>query len=156
MRVPDAVEYDRAKSIQLWRRTVGNGTLTCELLKADKPGARRLVQLIADYEVAGDGHLRTCICDDEDDEQRQVKRLTELMLAAQVRSVDPVGLAVELQGQVAAPGLEDEEERALPVDRPGPEHSVHGPFKLPEGAHEADDTVTPERAASPPDSDAFA
>ena len=29
MRVPDAVEYDRAKAIRLWRRTVGNGTLTC-------------------------------------------------------------------------------------------------------------------------------
>ena len=78
------------------------------------------------------------------------------MLAAQVRSVDPAGLAVELEGQVPAAGLEDEEQGALPVDLPGPEHSMHGPFRLPESAHEADDTVTPERAASPPDSDAFA
>ena len=70
------------------------------------------MQLVADYEEAGDGQLRTCICRDEDDEQRQVRRLTEPMLAAQVRSVDPAGLAVELEGQVPAAGLEDEAGRS--------------------------------------------
>jgi hypothetical protein len=84
MRVPDAVDYERQRVTTAWRRKVGNGTLTCEVLRGHKR-SRRLVQLVAEYEDAGDAALRTCICDDELDEARQVQRLEKLMLEAAAR-----------------------------------------------------------------------
>ncbi len=84
MRVTDAIAYERARVTTLWSRRVGNGTLTCELLKGHKP-SRRLVQLVADYENAGDTETRTCVCDDPLDEARQIKRLETIMLEAAAR-----------------------------------------------------------------------
>lgn len=88
MRVPDAVRYERERVTTLWSRKVGNGTLRCELLRGHKP-ARRIVQLVADYEEAGNGMLHTCVCEDELDQARQEERLEKLMLKAAVLPSDP-------------------------------------------------------------------
>jgi hypothetical protein len=83
LRVPDAIRYERERVTTLWQRKVGNGTLTCELLRGHKP-SRRIVQLVADYEERGNGVLRTCVCEDELDQARQEARLEQLMLDAAI------------------------------------------------------------------------
>ncbi len=80
MRVADAVDY-QVKLIA-WERTVGNGKLRCEILKGHKGGAMRLTRLVADYSEAGNAVLRSCICRSEQDEARDVERLTNLMVKA--------------------------------------------------------------------------
>jgi hypothetical protein len=103
MRVPDAIRYERERVTTLWTRRVGNGTLTLELLRGHKP-SRRLVQLVADYEDAGNGIIRTCVCEDQLDEARQIARLEKLMLEASIRPMldaardhDAAGSAAQLE-----------------------------------------------------------
>lgn len=101
MRVTDAIDYERSRVTTLWRRPIGNGTLRCELLRGHKT-SRRLVQLVAEYEDAGDAAARTCVCDDELDEARQVARLERIMLEASAR---PSQYDME-RGQAIADALE--------------------------------------------------
>lgn len=114
MRVPDAITYERERVTTLWKRRVGNGTLTLELLRGHKP-SRRLVQLVADYEDAGNGVIRTCVCEDQLDEARQTERLEKLMLDAANRPAldvspdhDAAGSAAQLEPGPVPAGPQDE------------------------------------------------
>ena len=83
MRVADAIAYTRVTT--LWTRKVGNGTLRCELLRANKPARRRL-QLVAEYDhrFLG-GVLHTVVVEDELEEARVARRLEATMLVAQAQ-----------------------------------------------------------------------
>jgi hypothetical protein len=81
-RAPDAVIYDR--QLLLWERKIGNGKLTCELLRPNRPG-RRLVRLTGRYTDSGDEVCVVAVIDSEDDERLTALRLEQRMLAAQVR-----------------------------------------------------------------------
>lgn len=79
----DAVTYDRA--LLLWERRVGNGTLTCELLRANR-SARPKVRLTANYTEGDESVQSVTFPTDELDEQLTIRRLEERMLLAQVRN----------------------------------------------------------------------
>ncbi len=84
-----AVTYSR--SLVLWRRRIGNGTLTCEQLRADQTAPRK-IRLTANYTEGDESVQSVAFPTDELDEQLTIRRLEERMLLAQARSagvVDP-------------------------------------------------------------------
>jgi hypothetical protein len=85
-RVSQAHEYQVASL--LWRRPVGNGIVTCELLRSITGPAKRIVQLRADYTDAGTVTTDVIQLAGEDDEQLQVMLLTVKILEAS-RRPDP-------------------------------------------------------------------
>lgn len=84
--VADSIEYRVAAT--LWQRKVGNGSITCKLLRGHKPSAR-IVQLLAEYDDAGTAVSRVVNCTDQLDEQRQVQRLERVILLASTRPTEP-------------------------------------------------------------------
>lgn len=82
-RVGSRAIYD--VQIALWHRRVGNGTIYCRLLKASAGPARRLVELVAEFEDRGVGELRVVRCTSEADEHRELERLEGIMRAAAAR-----------------------------------------------------------------------
>ena len=91
-RVTNSATYNR--QLLLWRRRIGNGTLTCEQLLPDR-AARRLVRLTANYTDAGDEVCAVAIIEDEDDERLTASRFEQRMLMAQVRSATQPSDVVE-------------------------------------------------------------
>ena len=84
-----AHEADYAVDRMLYRRLIGNGIVTCRLLKSDAAGARGLVQLVAEYSDAGVLTTQVSLCESEDDEIRQLSRLEKIILAASRRPTRP-------------------------------------------------------------------
>lgn len=85
-RVSQAHDYDVAQI--LWHRPVGNGSITCELLRSSSGPAKRIVQLHARYTDAGVLTDRVIHLAGEDDEQLRVMLLTVDILEAS-RRPDP-------------------------------------------------------------------
>jgi hypothetical protein len=81
-RVAHAAEY--SLELPLYQRRVGNGTITCRMLKSPTP-AKRLVQLVAEYYDAGVQVTQVVQCEDEPDEVRQLARLERRILEASRR-----------------------------------------------------------------------
>jgi hypothetical protein len=79
-----AQAHDYSIEIPQYRLAVGNGTITCRMLKAPQP-ARRLVQLLAEYTDAGVEVLQVVQCDSETEEVAQLARLERIILAASRR-----------------------------------------------------------------------
>ena len=68
----------------LYMRPVGNGRITCKMLRSPTP-AKRLVQLVGEYYDGGVQVTHIVQCDDEADEIRQLERLERKILAASRR-----------------------------------------------------------------------
>ncbi len=81
-RVSQAHDYDHVTT--LWRRTVGTGTILCQLRRASTP-AKRLVQLVAEYEEGGESVLQLVQVESPEEEAREALRLEGIMLAAMVK-----------------------------------------------------------------------
>jgi len=73
------------QTILYTRKVGGAGTIRCELLRRRGGPGKRLVQLVADYDDAGVAVQRIVMCDDELDEQYQLRRLERTMLEAMRR-----------------------------------------------------------------------
>ena len=84
--VADSIDYRVAAT--LWRRKVGNGSITCKLLRGHKPSAR-IVQLLAEYDDAGTAVSRVVNCTDQLDEERQAQRLERIIRQASARPAAP-------------------------------------------------------------------
>jgi hypothetical protein len=82
-RVHQATDYNRTTLLR--QRKIGNGTLKFMLVRSSTPGARRYVQLHAEYEDAGVAEYVIVQCENELDEARQHARLERIMLAASAR-----------------------------------------------------------------------
>jgi hypothetical protein len=89
--VAHAADYELVTT--LWRRRVGNGSITCQLLRAKRP-AKRIVQLHAEWTDAG--VPTTCICQVHSpaEEAHDAARLERLILAASRRPEEPQKLIV--------------------------------------------------------------
>ncbi len=85
-RVHQATDYNRTTLLR--ERRIGNGTLKFELVRSSAPGARRYVQLHADYEDAGEGVTTIVRCESQLEEAREHSRLERIMLAASARPSD--------------------------------------------------------------------
>jgi hypothetical protein len=88
---PDGTEHARVSQandysieIALYRRDVAGGSITCRMLKADRP-AKRIVQLVAVYMDAGVQTERIVQCENEDEEIRQLERLERIIREASRR-----------------------------------------------------------------------
>lgn len=81
---PVAAAADYSIETPLYHRSVGNGTITCRMLKAPTP-AKRIVQLVGEYTDAGVEVLHVVQCESEDEEIRQLERLERVILAASRR-----------------------------------------------------------------------
>lgn len=79
---PVAQAHDYSIETPIYRRAVGNGTITCRMLKAAEGPARRIVQLTAEYYDAGVQVTQVVQCDSEQDEVRQLERLERRILEA--------------------------------------------------------------------------
>lgn len=82
-RVSQAHDYDRITT--LWTRTVGSGQILCQLRRASSGPARRIVQLIAEYEDAGVLTTHTVQVESAEEEAREAQRLERLILEATIR-----------------------------------------------------------------------
>jgi hypothetical protein len=81
-RVAHAGEY--TIETPLYQRRVGNGTITCRMMRSPTP-AKRIVQLVADYHDGGIQTTRVCQCESEQEEVRDLQRLERLILEASRR-----------------------------------------------------------------------
>jgi hypothetical protein len=69
----------------LWRRHVANGEIRCELVRAASGIGHRMVQLVAEYEDAGETCTRVRMCDDPADEAYSAALLERLIIEASRR-----------------------------------------------------------------------
>jgi hypothetical protein len=81
-RVAHAADY--SIELPLYHRRVGNGMISCRMLKAPTP-AKRIIQLVAEYSDAGVAVQHVVQCTSEAEEVRQLERLERLILAASRR-----------------------------------------------------------------------
>jgi hypothetical protein len=91
MAVAHAADYEVVTV--LWRRRVGNGSITCKLLRAKKP-AKRIVQLHAEWTDAGVPTACVCQVHSPEEEQADAARLERQILAASRRPEEPSKLRV--------------------------------------------------------------
>lgn len=82
-RVANAADYSRVTI--LWRRQLAGGEIRCELLRAATP-ARRIVQLVAEYQDAGETHTRIRHCDHPADEAYGAALFERLIIEASRRA----------------------------------------------------------------------
>jgi hypothetical protein len=82
-RVNQAHDYELATI--LWRRRIGNGTLTCKLFRARSGPARRIIQLEAAYTDAGVTSTLVSQVNDPLEEQFVAARMEREILAASAR-----------------------------------------------------------------------
>lgn len=80
--VAHAAEY--SLEVPLYVRSVGAGTITCNMLKAPTP-AKRLIQLKAEYYERGVQVTQVVQCSSEREEVAELARLERVMRAAQAR-----------------------------------------------------------------------
>lgn len=76
---------DYTIDLPLYRREIGNGSITCRMLKRAGGPGRRIVQLVGEYYDAGVQVTHAVQCNDEPDELRQLERLEGIIRAAQRR-----------------------------------------------------------------------
>lgn len=86
MGVAHAAHYERVTT--LWHRRIGNGSIECQLLRAKRP-AKRLVQLLAEWDDAGTPTTAIVMIKDELEEAREAARLERTILAASIRPTAP-------------------------------------------------------------------
>jgi hypothetical protein len=76
-RVSQAHEYTRKD--ELWSRSIGSGRLSCRMLRAASGPARRIVQLVAEYDDRGVAVVQVVDCKSEEEEKREAFRLEGLI-----------------------------------------------------------------------------
>lgn len=81
--VANAGEY--SIDLPLYHRRVGNGTITCRMLKRKGGPGKRIVQLVGEYSDAGEGVTHVVQCASETEEVEQLARLERIILAASRR-----------------------------------------------------------------------
>lgn len=79
-----AQAHDYKIETPLYVRQVGNGTITCRMLKSPTP-AKRIIQLVAQYSEAGVAVDRVVQCTSETEEIAQLERLERIVLEASRR-----------------------------------------------------------------------
>lgn len=81
--VANAGEY--SIDLPLYHRRVGAGTITCRMLKREGGPGKRIVQLVGEYEDAGEGVTHVVQCASEVEELAQLARLERIIREASRR-----------------------------------------------------------------------
>jgi hypothetical protein len=81
--VANAGEY--SIDVALYHRRVGNGTITCRMLKRKGGPGKRIIQLVGEYSDAGEGVTQVIQCASEVEEIEQLARLEGIIRRASRR-----------------------------------------------------------------------